>query len=1084
MSRRDTTRGRWLFAAALIGLILTLPDKRPPDPPGGEPATRMSRRDVFAVWLYIGVIAVAFIVFFEIDALLGAIQGASLRTYSTSVFTGPSVPWDTTDLSSALQLWLSGEHRMLALSLIRMHVVADLVFIVAYFLLFRLWIRSYFAGRLFTSPEAAKRSIALLAVVDVLETLLTGFLPATPLALLQWVTITKWSLVVAVAIWIIVSWLRSRGRSTADRIVGAHKRGGPQTLGSATAPLLIVAVVFLIVVAFPGDGALGQLPDVLRYQFTEAEWWVRALSIGALGALIAAVATAGVVATGPVEPVEPGEWSPLLAVGGLSLAMFIVAWTSNGSPAWGPLAPAIVLAGIALVAWPRRRSSKGSSTAIDVADHGSEIVGDNKEKARRLAVIAGAIAVGGGLGSVRAAAGPLLLDPGQHTVTEWTLAIAAVLLTVFLTWWLATSIPAQLTLVVVLVVALAALAGSVVWLQGLLWPGVLGVVAALAGGFLTWLLVTANAPIALSLDETKGKRWPIAIVFTVVLLGAGILAVVPSFGEQLGTTGVIDIGLASIAVLAGTLVWLSRKIRPWWVTEAAGLGPRPPWGTFLLVAWLLASPLTDVGYHDTRVDDTSSAHYQYSDLGEYGPGADEDTALARWLDAQNGCELQRDHNQVVYPMVLLAAPGGGIRAAYWTSSVLDRLTPIDNDCADKRLFLISGVSGGSVGIAAWLAAGETGVESAEVISAISADSALAASVVGVFRDIFHPLIGVADVWGDRAELLENGWVTTGTVGSDCVFTTTEPSGRCSTDVEDFLSWEDLTTHDWTPVVMLNGSSVADSCRTVVSNVNGLPASPGIDCRNTDDVEGPLIVTIDPRAALLAPDTELSGNECPGPNAEIPLITSALLSARFPGVSPSGALHGCWLRPSLKAGIDELRPVENLTFVVDGGYYENSGLLSLLGVWDDLESSITAYNAAASQSGEPTVEPWIVIASNHYTSNVEAPPPGRPFELVLPLTTFFAVRDAYGQATFEQLAVDEMSSFAASPCGAASSDGGTCPEMDSTVVSIAPSQRPTIAAPLGWVLSEITRDDLDDNIERLDEDDRFDDLARALDVSND
>lgn len=101
-----------------------------------------------------------------------------------------------------------------------------------------------------------------------------------------------------------------------------------------------------------------------------------------------------------------------------------------------------------------------------------------------------------------------------------------------------------------------------------------------------------------------------------------------------------------------------------------------------------------------------------------------------------------------------------------------------------------------------------------------------------------------------------------------------------------------------------------------------------------------------------------------------------------------------------------------------------------------------------------------------------------------MTTFFAVRDAYGQATFEQLAVNEMSSFAASPCEAATSNGGTCPEVDSKVVSITPSQRPTIAAPLGWVLSKITRDDLDDNIERLDEDDRFDDLARALDVSND
>ena len=53
-------------------------------------------------------------------------------------------------------------------------------------------------------------------------------------------------------------------------------------------------------------------------------------------------------------------------------------------------------------------------------------------------------------------------------------------------------------------------------------------------------------------------------------------------------------------------------------------------------------------------------------------------------------------SEPTHPVVIVAAEGGGIRAAYWTASILARFQ--DSEPAfSRRLFAISGVSGGSLG---------------------------------------------------------------------------------------------------------------------------------------------------------------------------------------------------------------------------------------------------------------------------------------------------------------------------------------------------------------------------------------------------
>ena len=72
---------------------------------------------------------------------------------------------------------------------------------------------------------------------------------------------------------------------------------------------------------------------------------------------------------------------------------------------------------------------------------------------------------------------------------------------------------------------------------------------------------------------------------------------------------------------------------------------------------------------------------------------DLEQAFADWLERSDGCETTID-GIAVRPLVLVAAEGGGIRAATWTVATLAEFAA-DGRCAADSVFLSSGVSGGS-----------------------------------------------------------------------------------------------------------------------------------------------------------------------------------------------------------------------------------------------------------------------------------------------------------------------------------------------------------------------------------------------------
>jgi hypothetical protein len=151
------------------------------------------------------------------------------------------------------------------------------------------------------------------------------------------------------------------------------------------------------------------------------------------------------------------------------------------------------------------------------------------------------------------------------------------------------------------------------------------------------------------------------------------------------------------------------------------------------------------------------------------------------------------------------------------------------------------------------------------------------------------------------------------------------------------------------------------------------------------------------------------------------------------VSPSGALLRCIVDSS--GGRPDTSRIT--TYSVDGGYYENSGLLTLLQIWSAVAPKVELYNQD-SLSRKNRIEPWIVVVDNQYRGAADAPKPRRPLELVAPFKALTNNR-IVSQNTLEQRAAFVV-------------DSGH-------LIVIAPVLRPTIAAPLGWVLSATSRAEL-------------------------
>lgn len=333
------------------------------------------------------------------------------------------------------------------------------------------------------------------------------------------------------------------------------------------------------------------------------------------------------------------------------------------------------------------------------------------------------------------------------------------------------------------------------------------------------------------------------------------------------------------------------------------------------------------------------------------------------------------------PPILVAAEGGASRAAFAVSTVLGVLMDIGDEKAfADQVFALSGVSGGALGVATFRAAltdsagglppcqktvagwyrnDKTGADESwrNCLQALVVGDYLTPAFIGLaFRDWAEPLSSLVP-FDNRSILLQRAverHYTMATRGqADDCDAIVAATGLCR-------PFGYRGTASWTPLLFLNATSVDTGKPIVVSDVrlNGVGGDQAHDFmpRHADAFE------------LLAggkgtcPDGKRPGG------TDLAMGAAVVLSARFPVVSSEGSLRGRDCKVAARA--------------VDGGYFDNSGLVSL--------------NAVAAALADRDLHPVILHITNDPASSAAGGTEVLPFvdRVGSPLLTLVRSREGH------------------------------------------------------------------------------------------
>ena len=286
------------------------------------------------------------------------------------------------------------------------------------------------------------------------------------------------------------------------------------------------------------------------------------------------------------------------------------------------------------------------------------------------------------------------------------------------------------------------------------------------------------------------------------------------------------------------------------------------------------------------------------------------THFENWKKArQKGLSKQK-----TYPVFIVAVEGGGSRSAYWSGSLLSAFCDTLPDLGD-HFFALSGVSGGSLGSSVFTLIRRMEVMKEGEMSKLAYTqnilkkdflSPLTASLI--FPDFSQRFIPFKIPIFDRAKALERTWQD--------AFKRAMHNGHTESPFEISLKhfWADDTTYR-VPSLFLNCTVVNSGKRAVISNLR-------LNATDFDDV-----------VAL---------NDTIGKS--ISLSTAVSLSSRFPYITPSGSIQ----KPNGK----------HWGSIVDGGYFDNSGILTALEIMAIIKKS-------NDKSKDKIVfEPYLIIISNY------------------------------------------------------------------------------------------------------------------------
>ena len=165
----------------------------------------------------------------------------------------------------------------------------------------------------------------------------------------------------------------------------------------------------------------------------------------------------------------------------------------------------------------------------------------------------------------------------------------------------------------------------------------------------------------------------------VALVSLGLLILVATFPQKLaqigGVTAATLLSIWALSMLIGSLVVLGQsRYSPelFWL-PAIRLRSAPVASLLVAAVIVTAGTQVDIDVHPVR-----GAGVDQGPTGApLGKQIEPDRAFQDWLAATSGCGHRLDipgREVVLRPMPLVAAEGGGIRAAYWTAAGMDLLS--------------------------------------------------------------------------------------------------------------------------------------------------------------------------------------------------------------------------------------------------------------------------------------------------------------------------------------------------------------------------------------------------------------------------
>jgi hypothetical protein len=570
----------------------------------------------------------------------------------------------------------------------------------------------------------------------------------------------------------------------------------------------------------------------------------------------------------------------------------------------------------------------------------------------------------------------------------------------------------------------------------------------------------------LAKDRREKKFY--AAATAIVALVVGILVVLQIAdalrrGPALGGTAILLLFLSALTLVTGGLVvaaelWVAAHDLPP-AFQPLGLRAIPVFS--LLTIWAVVATFVDHGEHWDVTLKPATGSISALSLQD---------AFVAWESKASERAVKEGRKSV--PLVLVATSGGGIRSAFWTALTLDCVvngrkaretsataSPEDpcsgsgHATSPADIFLATGISGGSLGLVEWdthtieAVTASTGTATDDWVQERLGKDFVAPTVAqGLFVEVARGFLGYKAP--GRAQLLERAWE--------------QPwqQGATNTMTAGFLASQTATAmHSGGPLLMLDGSSVFDGCALNTSILDVGSTIPQVTSSSIPVITGtgdkiPLGDCLSAARFQLRPNNATSTAATatdPGPlpatidlldylacgdHKDVKRSTAALLSARFPFVSPSGRIPGC------------VNGVPTTKFILDGGIVDDSGAESSMAVWSAIEPLVRQRNA---DTAKPPIVPYFLQVDNDYLPATSPPDKTKsPNQLLAPLQSLLQTTGLNSRAARARaLAADTFSLPLPTRLG----------NVCNRYMRIVAQGHPGIEAPLGWTLASGSQTDL-------------------------